>query len=46
MWPYGQKVFAEDPSMIEEYWFSNQFVEDMKLTKEWADLVFRVLSGV
>lgn len=40
MWPYGQKVFAEDPSVIEEYWFSDQFVEDMKLTKEWADLGF------
>nr|WP_304954846.1 ABC transporter substrate-binding protein [uncultured Acetatifactor sp.] len=37
---YGQRVYIENPSKIEEYWFSDQFVEDMKLMKEWADLGF------
>lgn len=37
---YGQKVHMDDLSVVEDYWFSDQFVEDMKLMKEWADLGF------
>ena len=26
-----------DPTKVEDYWFSDEFVEDMKLLKDWAD---------
>lgn len=37
---YGQRPMMENPSELVDYWFSDQFVEDMKLMKEWADLGF------
>lgn len=37
---YGLKTYMDNLSAPEEYWFSDQFVEDMKLMKEWADLGF------
>lgn len=35
---YGLRVPIENPSEVEDYWFSDQFIEDMKIMKEWADL--------
>nr|WP_321152388.1 extracellular solute-binding protein [uncultured Acetatifactor sp.] len=37
---YGQRASVESPSEVIDYWFSDQFIEDMKLMKEWADLGF------
>lgn len=34
---YGQFVKIGTPTQVEDYWFSDQFVEDMKLLKDWAD---------
>ena len=34
---YGQRVKMADPTKVEDYWFSDEFVEDMKLLKDWAD---------
>ena len=34
---YGQRVKMADPMKVEDYWFSDEFVEDMKLLKDWAD---------
>lgn len=35
---YGMNAYVEDPSAMEDYWFSDQFVEESKIIKEWADL--------
>ena len=32
---YGQRVKMADPTKVEDYWFSDEFVEDMKLLKDW-----------
>ena len=37
---YGLKTYMDNLSAPEAYWFSDQFVEDAKLMKEWADLGF------
>lgn len=37
---YGLRTPIENPSEVEDYWFSDQFTEDMKTLKEWADLGF------
>lgn len=37
---YGLKTPVENPTAFEDYWFSDKFVEDMKLYKEWLDLGF------
>lgn len=37
---YGLKTYMDNLSAPEDYWFSDQFVEDAKLMKEWADLGF------
>lgn len=37
---YGLKASVENPSELVDYWFSDQFVEDMKIMKEYADLGF------
>ena len=33
---YGLKTYMDNLSAPEDYWFSDQFVEDAKLMKEWA----------
>ena len=38
--PYGLSIDYETPSEINDYWFSDDFVDDMKLMKKWADLEF------
>lgn len=37
---YGQSVDIATPQQVDDYWFSDDFVEDMKLAKKWADLGF------
>ncbi len=37
---YGLAANADSPSEVYDYWFSDDFVEDMKLMKKWADLGF------
>lgn len=37
---YGLAANYETPSEVYDYWFSDDFVEDCKLFKHWADLGF------
>ncbi len=37
---YGLAATYDAPSDVYDYWFSDDFVEDMKLMKKWADLGF------
>lgn len=37
---YGQTVEIATPRQVDDYWFSDDFVEDMKLAKRWADMGF------
>lgn len=37
---YGLAANYDTPSDVYDYWFSDDFVEDMKLMKKWADLGF------
>lgn len=37
---YGLKAKLEDPNTLVEYWFTDEFVEDCKLMKKWADAGF------
>ena len=34
---YGLRARVDNPTELEDYWFSDAFVEDMKLLKDWAD---------
>ncbi len=38
--PYGLAADYSNPSEVYDYWNSDDFVEDMKLMKKWADLGF------
>lgn len=38
--PYGLAADYNSPSEVYDYWYSDDFVEDMKLMKKWADLGF------
>ena len=35
--PYGLAANYETPSDVYDYWFSDDFVDDMKMLKRWAD---------
>ena len=37
---YGLAANYDTPQDVYDYWFSDDFVEDMKLMKKWADLGF------
>ncbi len=37
---YGLAANYDSPSEVYDYWFSDDFTEDMKLMKKWADLGF------
>lgn len=38
--PYGLAADYDTPSDVYDYWYSDDFVEDMKLMKKWADYGF------
>lgn len=38
--PYGLAADYNTPSDVYDYWYSDDFVEDMKLMKKWADYGF------
>lgn len=38
--PYGLSINHDTPTQIDDYWFSDDFVDDMKLMKKWADMGF------
>lgn len=38
--PYGLAADYDSPSDVYDYWYSDDFVEDMKIMKKWADLGF------
>lgn len=38
--PYGITANYETPSDVYDYWFSEDFVEDCKMFKKWADMGF------
>lgn len=38
--PYGLAANYDTPADVYDYWFSDDFVEDCKLFKKWADLGF------
>lgn len=38
--PYGLAANYDTPSDVYDYWFSEDFVEDCKLFKRWADMGF------
>ena len=38
--PYGLAANYDTPDQVYDYWWSDDFVEDMKLLKKWADLGF------
>ncbi|MCD7725033.1 MAG: DUF3502 domain-containing protein [Clostridiales bacterium] len=38
--PYGLTADYDSPMDVYDYWYSDDFVEDMKLMKKWADLGF------
>ncbi len=44
--PYGLTADYDTPSDIYDYWFSDDFVTDMKLMKKWADLGFWTRSAL
>ena len=37
---YGLRSTCDEPGEVYDYWFSDEFIEDMKLMKKWADLGF------
>ena len=37
---YGLSANADSPSQVYDYWFSDDFVDDMKLMKKWAGYGF------
>ena len=38
--PYGLASNYDTPDQVYDYWFSDDFTEDMKLMKKWADMGF------
>lgn len=38
--PYGLAANYDTPDQVYDYWYSDDFVEDVKLMKRWADLGF------
>lgn len=38
--PYGLSINYNTPSQIDDYWFSDDFVDDMKLLKKWVEMGF------
>lgn len=38
--PYGLAANYDTPSDVYDYWYSEDFIEDCKLMKKWADLGF------
>ena len=38
--PYGLAANYDTPSDVYDYWYSDDFVDDMKIMKKWADLGF------
>ena len=38
--PYGLDAKYETPSAVEDYWFSDNFVDDVRMLKRWADSGF------
>lgn len=38
--PYGLAANYDTPADVYDYWFSDDYMEDMKLMKKWADLGF------
>ncbi len=38
--PYGLAADYDTPNQVFDYWFSDEFVEDMNLMKKWADYGF------
>lgn len=38
--PYGLAADYDTPDQVYDYWWSDDFVEDVKLLKKWADLGF------
>lgn len=38
--PYGLAADYDSPADVYDYWYSDDFVEDMKIMKRWADLGF------
>lgn len=38
--PYGLAANYDTPDQVYDYWYSDDFVEDVKLMKKWADLGF------
>lgn len=38
--PYGLASNYDSPADVYDYWYSDDFVEDMKIMKKWADLGF------
>ena len=38
--PYGLAANYDTPDQVYDYWFSDDFVDDMKLMKKWADMGF------
>ena len=38
--PYGLASDYDSPADVYDYWYSDDFAEDMKLMKKWADLGF------
>ena len=44
--PYGLKANNDTPAVIYDYWWSQDFVDDMKLMKHWADLGFWSRSAI
>lgn len=38
--PYGLAANYDTPEQVYDYWYSDDFVEDVKLMKKWADLGF------
>ena len=44
--PYGLKADYDKPSELYEYWGSDDFIEDMKMFKRWADKGFWTKSAL
>ncbi len=38
--PYGLSINYDTPTEVEDYWFSDDFTDDMKTMKKWADMGF------
>ena len=43
--PYGLTSNYDTPDQVYDYWFSDDFAEDMKLLKKWADMGFWSIQG-